>query len=435
MKLQPSARLLLIVGVISASLAKIYVVSTYYAVPQSLADIAFEFGPRILQLLEGGTLEFFSPDGVNTTSLRMPFVTVVVAALSLILGDSPQMISIVKTVFFDVIILLLLLRLFKQRDIRLFHAVVLLLCVWGPQFWIHSYSISYEEGFTVYLMAIIILFQLILSQEKPSELFWLVLYTVLNGCILLAKSSMILLVVWNFLFLVVFVPQWSLQKRLLAVVAGLMLAFSWTGYLTVTTGQFHLGTSFDGMNLYNGHNEYAYDIYPPLNLDRLHNRSEIEHEGRRIILPNLSLTEPEFDDVWDRDAWYKRKAVQWIYANPVNDLVLTMRKIWVMFFEVRNTPIEPDEVWVETFFDWAGVGWMLIMRLLFFATLGVVIHRVAKRQVDFKFVIILFGFLTAYSAPYVVGFAYERHAVMLFMPSFIVLITALSNRNLAISNG
>ncbi|WP_029007213.1 hypothetical protein [Azospirillum halopraeferens] len=107
---------------------------------------------------------------------------------------------------------------------------------------------------------------------------------------------------------------------------------------------------------------------------------------------------------------------------------MTARKAGVLLVEVRNTPLESGEPRVRGAIGRAGVVWMAWMRVLTWGAAGFLLWVVMTRRhcppAAVAAAALGAGFAALYAAPYVVGFAYERHAVAAFLPFLVAAVYA-----------
>jgi hypothetical protein len=230
---------------------------------------------------------------------------------------------------------------------------------------------------------------------------------------------MILLFIWNLCFLAAYGPSRRSTKAMFLIV-GLAPLLGWGLYCLAVTGEFRIGSSYDGENLFRGSNDAAYLIYPPGNLDRIFRDTRIVIEGTAIDLPPRPHP-PVFDNEWRRSDWYAMLALRWIEDNPLKFVEMTARKFFVMFGEIRSTPLNCDGDSRYSPYYLAGIPWMIFARLIFLRNIMVSLGPL-RRHLDQRVLVALVGLCAFYSVPYLVGFAYERHVAPLVLPTVLFFI-------------
>lgn len=411
---------------------------------RSILKMEYGFGPVITSLYERGTLEACGvPVALDFCGVaaRMPLMPWIYATAAKLIGLQQSHLAIAKSLAGTVILWLALqylCRSFAKFPVqRLYLVAITALLFLGPQYLKHSISVQYEESLLIDLFPayFCLLGGLFVRQKSAplSSLDWIILtLLILFGSLLyFLKSSLLffgIIVIFAPLFLVR-TPHWAKAIAILPFVFGLF----WWGHVNYAYhGQIRLSSSYNGENLYRGQNDYSYKIYPEIHLDRLiDSEVAILNDGERVPLPDWSHHFPPFQGEWEWYDYFKQLGQQWGRDNPGKALAFTLRKAFVLFLEPRKVPfrqmalpeLEPKEYSQGTLI--AGLVWILMLRVLFFAGVLRAVGNLFKfRRLDNPS-LWFFLFIGAYAAPYLIGFAYQRHItpMLVFTSVFLILLT------------
>ena len=438
----------LLTGILFLSfLAKLFLIYKEGAYDRSILQMEYGFGPVITSLYERGSLEACGvPVGLDFCGVatRMPLLPLMYASLAKVIGLQQVHIAIAKTVLFTSLLWLAVIYFSRTLNRYPLHRLALValsaLLFLGPQYLKHAMSIHYEESLLIDLLPAYFLLLGALIVKRRSELplsgfdHWILVFLLLFGASLyFLKASMLFLGIITILAPLVLlkVPMWM---RLFAFLPFLLGLVWWGGVNYNYHGTVRLGSSYNGENFYRGQNAYSYKIYPEIHLDRLIDSSEaILNSGERFTLPNWHLHFPPFKGEWEWHDYFKQLGEQWIKEHPADALAFTLRKVYVFYLEPRKVPFrqsanpatEPQNYNEASLI--AGTLWITLLRVLFFAGVIMAIRELWKyRRVD-NFALWYFLFIGAYSAPYIVGFGYQRHICpMLIFSSILFFILTLT---------
>lgn len=277
-----------------------------------------------------------------------------------------------------------------------------------------AFRLSNEEAYLIPIL--LFLFVELLLQRRPSNgRTWFL--AVLNASLYLIKSS---LLPTSLAFCLLF--SWRSRSRRVALAFGAVLGLAlvaWGVHCLVYTGRFAIGSSLDAMNGYKGNNEYAFDRYPTFHLDTL------QYEG-------LLDPEVEIHGEWERAAYYRQKLAEFVESEPQKVAILAARKAGVMFLGVRHVPYEPELEGIKRTAARIGAVFMLAFRVAMWALLlsTVVLFFLRRGRTDHLQAVLwcYVVLVLCYSAPYVAGFAYERHVSPLILPTWATALWALDAR-------
>ena len=421
---------------------KLLIVPAFYDLNFPVSQITFGFGPATQAVATTGSLIACPPLFLDLPGLqcavaeRMPLIPYLFAGAMKLVGDNALRLSVLKTVILDLALLYFLWRWLKITGADRFTLVLIGMVVAGPQFMLHSASPHYEEGFLIQLLAILLIIQFAYVWGRENELArWsLPAYVVVSGAIYLAKSSMILVFAWSFIFLIVFMKLRTIVKLSAALAMGVPLLV-WGGYMKHVTGHFAIGTSIDGWNLMLGNNPATLDFYPRYTVDLLHGDGPTQLDGRMINRVRIQDLDPQLGrqapiNEWQANDAFRRVAIEWAVGHIGEELRLVARKLAVFFFAIRNNSIVPGHDKPPTVALIAGIGWMAAMRVIMWGaiiTATVAVWRgTGLRNAGLCFL----TFLAAYAVPCIVGYAYERHVVPVMLPAALFLASAWRSRPL-----
>ena len=187
-------------------------------------------------------------------------------------------------------------------------------------------------------------------------------------------------------------------------------------------GEWRLTSSYNGENFYRGQNPYTYKMYPEINLDRIIDSREVQlNSGEVVKLPDWTVNFPQFASEWQWHDYFQNLGRQWIRDHPGQALELTLRKLYVILLEPGKVPFrqsgqlgaEPPEYSLATLLT--GAGWIVLMRILFFLALGLACRHLWRWDEDWMPALFFLLFAGAYIAPYLAGFAYQRHVTPLLV--------------------
>lgn len=383
----------------------------------------YHYGQLAEHLVETGQFGTCNRMGTCHLAWRMPFQVYALAGLRLVVGSWSADVALAKGLILESLLLASLLLGFRRTGLSLGGALVLLSCLGGPQFLLHSQSVKYEEGFVIQMLAS----AMALGLGRPS-CRRLAAAAALVGLVLVTKPSLIFVGLGAAAALAWASRGRAPALRALVVVLCLGPLAAWGAYNHSLFGSVRLGSSYDGANLWRGLNDDAYAIYPPMNLDHLvDGTTSIVHAwtGERIAIAPVRPPR-DLGHEWDRSDWYAAQAVAWARANPEKAAELTLRKLFVFLFEIRNTPKIIGEPAIKGPVEVVAMGWMAWMRLLTWATAAwlawILLTRRRRSPEAVAAAVAALAFVALYAGPCIAGFVYERHVVACFLPFLVAAV-------------
>lgn len=337
---------------------------------------------------------------------RMPLPPYLLAALVGIFGDHYLAVDLMKIALVLLPVTagfaLVWQRLQGEADgvLRWQIPLFLGLCLMLPALMVDVIHLQVEEGYSFSLLAYataVVLFGVDELRERP---FCAGLFALAVAGLYLTKSSMILVCI----FLVVAYCLRVTKQRLrwIVILITMCAPLGWGLYSLHATGRFTLGTSLDGINLHKGNNAAFLQRYPPQDGGSL-DRYDAQLSGDR-----------HFATEWELNDFHARASVRYMKQHPWADLQGDGRKLDVFFFTLRKVG---SEQYTGILGRVTELG-MLLFRLLLWSACGVAIFTLWKgTSEERKAAMVFAGVVATVAAPYVIGFAFTRHASVLILPA------------------
>lgn len=385
---------------------------------RDIFDLQFEYGPLIKSIV---TSNVYASPAINFTGHRLPFIPYFLSIIAIIRNDIIFASILKNLIFYSITFIAVRIWWLQTGGLpkKLKLLVVTFVALFPPLiFW--GASPDADEGYIIHVMALLFAVLFLMEREKISRRWLLIVgLASLNAILYLTKSSMLLpTIVICFLF-------WLKSRRVKLFIVFASILFSsvlFWGLMNLRhSGTFAINTSLDGWNLYKGNNELTLSLYPPYHLDIL------DMEKLMPFKRPYGMGEWEFNDS------ARRRAIQFAKDNPVDELRLIGRRLFIFLIEVRRNPLYRGETQFESPVYWASTLFMVVFRLMLFGSLYGGIKslfrdiRVSRAPLsnDSINTIIYFGIVASYSVPFLVGFVYERHLMPLVIPTiFYFLSTA-----------
>ena len=389
---------------------------------RTVFDLGYDFGPLVNMLFTSHV--YASPD-LFWTGHRMPLIPAFLALIAHLSTDA-QIATIVKNlVWFSPLAGAFWLAWKQFANIpRLILLMVAGYLLSFPQLVQYGFLPDVEEGYLIPLLPLLFLGLLLLDRTKrePNWPAFLLLAT-MNAGLFLMKSSMLYLSLAFGLAFGLHTRRW----RVLGLFLGLTLlaALLWGMLNLQHSGRFTVGSSYDGINFYKGNNPLAASMYPPYNLDA-------------IPLDDLQKTAPTPLNEWTLNKHATTQAIQFIQTHSLDALQLFIGRLFIVFFEVRRTPIWPGEEQIAAPIQWVGILYMLAFRVAFFGVIGYAAVSLARRRrflakdarKELWLFICFLALVLMYTGPYLAGFAYERHVLPLIIPTIAYALWLLDRRQI-----
>lgn len=405
----------LLAGAVVLCVAVVAVVSVFLIGYRTPYDTIFEmpagFGPRIEAIVRFGHYHV-DAGGYPDYTGRLPFLPHLYALLWQITGSVPAML-LAKNLLFGGMLAALYALYCRRAAVPTAVAAAGLVMLFAIPFNAFTMlSLGYEEALLGFLVPSI----LALAVIERTHWDRILLAGLLAVTYLTKSSAFLFCAVFAVALLIapggVAMRQRALPLRAAPLIAVLLAAMAWGGYSAVKTGTFAVAStssSTNGWNLWKGNNPLFAELYPDRHLDAL--------------AADARAAAPAFTSEWEAHRYYSGLARDFVRANPGRALRNTGRKLAVALVGIRDFEFNrnrPAKVAVHT-------ASMLANRGLLFAAAGLslawLMGRAAtplRRRAGGFFLLMA----ATYIAPYLVGFAYARHIVPVFVSAVFVVILA-----------
>jgi hypothetical protein len=350
---------------------------------------------------------------------RMPLPSLVVGLGVWLLGNHYLHVAILKTILLllpiEAAIYLVWLQMPLSRVRATFVTLLLLVPFAITAFLADVVNLQVEEGYVYSFLALAV--ALILFGGKLAKaqngLQRAILFAIAVDGVYLAKSSMApaaLVLLAGFLLLE--------RRRLPRLVAFLLIAaapMGWAIHQHHASRRYSIGTSIDGMNLHKANNPEFLNRYPPPPGDSLDRFDPELNQGLH------------FNDEWSFNDYHQREAVHYLLAHPGETVRGDIRKVEVFFFSIEKYGSSANQG-ILKFAETAG---LVTFRLMLWAAIACAAYTLfvpsqrERRQLRLMSAIFL-TLVAACAFPYLVGFAYTRHASILIYPSALMCCRMLT---------
>lgn len=393
-------------------------------------QLGFGFGSYIENLLEHGEFKSYcwkygtNEEETCLRSSRMPALPITLAPF-VKLGLDQASIAFFKSTIFHLLTFIFFVFLIKKLSSnkqRMVAATMLTLIYLSPMYSKHLATITYEEGFIYWIFPQFFVFLAISSidlfrknlSKTNREKTWAFLLAI-GTIIFCFKSSMILLLGVCYALIMLLIFQGRMSRNLFLVfILSCFVVGSWGLHNFLESGRMTLGSSWDGENLYKGNNFDSYKIYPDVSLDRVWDSEIVRKSNGELISIKKKIDYTGFINEWHWNDSYRSLALQWALENPWQWVNFFLKKFYVMFIGIEFTPhkvgaLQNDNMAgpLKDLMVFLSLGLVRLLQIIFiFLSLFAVFFG---RREDQLLALIMFCTIVAYSAPYLIGFAYERH--------------------------
>lgn len=388
---------------------------------QSLFSLANYAGPTTQSLLNGQGIVFRLDDlGLpgNTVFFhagRMPMTSLVIALGIRLFGNNFSSVALFKTALFLVplqLCMYLVWRRMPASPLRRLAITLLLLAPFAVRpFLAQTVNLQVEEGYSYSILALgvaVLLFAPYGHQREgvarastalPSA-WHIVFYAFVVSALYLTKSSMAPAAAA--LSIAFFLHLRSPANRLFFLLLVIVAPVSWAVHQYHASGRLSLGTSLDGLNLHKGNNQAFLDNYPSPQVPLDDHDVEL-NRGHR------------FRDEWEFDSYHRRAAAEYLFTHPRQIIAAAWRKFDILSLSLTKYGSVPTYGLAHKV-DLAG---MLLVRCLFWASVVFALATFFTRAENSlrSAAEVYLAIVAACVLPYLVGFAYTRHGMVLAYPA------------------
>ena len=377
----------------------------------SIYTINFEFGDLLENLVKKGEYRsafkkelFHTELPITYASHRLPLVPYFLASTIFLTGiETIGKIMLIKNLIFMALMAISFYFTTTEKQIKAVYKWLLLAFMLSfPQLAFYGLGIEFEESYGIPAFAL--LWGLVTFSGKPTRNFKILFVFATVLLFFVKNTSLYICPLIPILYYILY-----RDKKVVAITYALLLisvlGLSEMNYKN--SGKFTPKYSFEGWNFYKGNCERTMDYYPLYNIDYI-------DLVNPVILPKETVKKE-----WDNDVFYKKLAFEYVSTHKFETFKRLFVKAFTVFVEIR-----PNAIWLnENRFDspvkYVGAFFMLIFRLLEFATIFAAIfsirkHRKNKRLLTFSVAYLLF--VAAFCGPYVLAYGYERHILPIIIP-------------------
>jgi len=388
----------------------------------------FGFGDYIYHLYHSGAFEAcrhlpFIPSktGVCIYSSRMPGLPLLIAGLAKIVGTQSADVALAKAVVMALLASGFLIVL--ARDVRVTWVGLLILYAiyLGPQPLKHGASLEYEEALLADLaLCLAVCASYVLRPDQTASArrrgAMATVGVLVAAAMYLVKTTALPALIVMLLAVLASKSIAKPAKFACAAVAILSVA-GWGWHNVRHSDSLHLSSSFNGENLLRGNDTGAYRIYPEIYLDRIMDSTQATLKDGTVVPLGDYAHRVKFPDEWSWDAYYHDKAITWLRNNPGTALAFFLKKLWVTFFEIRQTPVyysASDKTLEHSLATYLIMdAWMLFARIATLILVGRALwEAVRRRRVERLWIV---AFVLAPFTPFMFVFAYQRHVIPLLI--------------------
>ena len=404
----PSARWLgLVVAAVTAyiALGSVAAVGWSGLLSGGVRDLPFSFGPLVETLASDGRYAFCdAPDCWRAA--RMPALPSLLALLTLVVGGGLLALTLVKNLVLIPLVVAPLVIAGKRcaRRAPILSWVLVALVLSCPPWVLQVMSPVPEESLLIPLLTAAVAI-LLWGSGRAAALGMALLVALLA----LTKSGG-----WLLAVVLCVATQLRLRSRPLVFAPWLALGvalLAWSAWVAQSGGPFAPITSLDGYNLHKGNNTRVLEVYPDGSLDQLS--------------PWLSERIPKAASQreWDSYRAHEAQAIRFWHERPLLALRASLAKAWVYLVEV-DLPVGTSSGF-RRLAGWVAVPFLAAFRLLLAVVIWRCFRALRRRPRSVEPWLVLAGLLCA-ALPSLVGFAYQRHALVLFAPLVLLVLNALA---------
>lgn len=386
--------------------------------PPALVDLAFGFG-RLLQALADGD--------TAALSLRSPGLISFLYTVQW-LGGGTLAALLSKNLLLQPFLLWALLRLLSGSRARVAAIAAVLFALSFPSLVIWSYELVPEEGWLIPILGFLS-YQLF-HAPREFDRRRLLLIGLAIALALLVKSSMRLFCPMLVLLFVVRARDWRAAPIL--VVLCLASFATWGAYNHAVSGEVRFVSSLDGYNLYKGNNRRTLAVFPVV---------------EKIAKEVWDEPMPPRCSEWCRHDAYVQKTFDFWLSEPAASYKLFLLRAQQVFISVTPPHLThrgPADLTLRTvsMLYYGAFRVVFLLCVLYSITrLGGALRRrirgVAPEPGDRHTpeAAIFLALVLSYCAPYLVGFAFERHILPLVVPTVVFGLWILEHDGDAVRRG
>jgi hypothetical protein len=368
----------------------------------NLDNLHFFFGLLIKNLIINN--EYFFMHGFEDIHSkyilgRLPLIPLFLTGIIKFLSTKFILILLIKNLIFFLLLFYTLLKISRNKFFLFISFGIL---VYNPHNIFTTLSLIPEEGYTSYM--VLSLYLLIINIKSKKDFF---LISILLALIFLTKASMTYMCyTLSVLIIIKFIKKYQLKFILLPLISLLLSYSIWASFGYFKTGKIISPLSLStmsGSSLIVSSNTYfkgLYHLYTPDPLEELmwlKSNKELKKQDGTIL------------DEFEINDYFLNESKKYILNNKYDFFLITLKKIYVIFFNIKKDAQFKDSNGYNTI-RLSDIPNKIIFCTSFFLIFYNFLHKKFKEE-DIVFFIISISFI----APYLLGWAFTRHIVPLYI--------------------
>ena len=374
----------------------------------NIKNLHFFFGRVIDNLIQNNNYIFthgYHGNNVDYVLGRLPFIPIFLTLIIKFVSSNYLLILVLKNLFLFLITYCIFFKFFDNKKLLLFSFI---LFVYNPHNIFTSLSLIPEEGYISYLL--LALFVLIYKTNRPIDV---VLISIIMMMIFFTKASMLYLC-----YSIVFYLFFKLQKKFNIFYSLLPLIFIVFSYLAwASFGYYKTNkiisplsiSTMSGSTLIVSSNNKFKNYYHLQTPDILESEMWKKHE-KNLYKDKKLKNEFEIND------YFVDASINYILNNKIDFAKTSIKKLHVIFTNIKK------DAQVVGSNDYNSIRFSNFPnKIALILSIFIIIRNFIRRKtddLDILFIIIFLSFLF----PYMIGWAYTRHIVPIYIISHFFLL-------------
>ena len=373
----------------------------------NINNLHFFFGRVIENLIENNTLYFkhgYHGMEVNYYLGRLPLIPLFLTFIIEFISNSYLKVLIIKNLILFSILLCILKKISNKNYFIIFSFFIF---IYNPHNISTPLSLVPEEGYTSYL--ILIIFLLMVNIKTVKDIF---LISIMLFITFFSKASMVYLCYILSIYLIFRLKtNFKFIYSIVPIIFVFFAYLTWASYGYMQTKKFISPLSIStmsGSTLIVSSNNRFKDFYPLTTPDILESEMWLEHKEN---LYNNSKLKDEFEI----NNYFVDQSKKYILKNKFEFLKVSFKKIHVIFTNLKKDA-QPELGEDFNSIRFSNIPNKFVLILCVFLILKD-FYKKKFHQNNLIFFLILISFLF----PYIIGWAYTRHIVPLYIISHFYL--------------
>ena len=379
----------------------------------NINNLHFFFGKVVNNLIENNTLYFkhgYHGLEVNYYLGRLPLIPLFLSFTIEFISDNYLAVLIIKNLILFLIFFFTLKKISNKNHFIIFSYF---LFIYNPHNISTSLSLIPEEGYTSYL--ILIIFLLMVKIETVKDIF---LISIMLFITFFSKASMVYLCYLLSIYLIFRLKtSFNFIYSLVPIVFVFFAYLIWASYGYIQTKKFISPLSIStmsGSTLIVSSNKRFKDFYPLITPDILESEMWLEHKEN--LYDNSKLK-----DEFEINDYFVDQSKKYMLENKFEFFEVSLKKLHVIFTNLKKDA-QPEFSTELNSIRFSNIPNKLVLILCVFLILKD-FYKKKFNQNNLIFFLILISFLF----PYIIGWAYTRHIVPLYIVSHFYLFLRYRN--------